>query len=62
MSIIPTALSDQVSRLVSDNQQLRVKVANDETTIHLLKDQYAALAATVNGLRDRHSRDAVKRC
>ncbi len=57
MSSIPTALSDQVSRLVSDNQQLRVKVANDEKTIHLLKDQYSALSATVNGLRDRHARE-----
>ena len=60
-------LSDQVDRLVSENQALRVKSENDDKLIHLLKEQYSSLAAQVKGIREdaireveraRHQRDA----
>ena len=60
MSNIPITdhhLSEQISRLVSENQHFRVKSENDEKTIHLLKQQYSGLSATVNGIRDKHARE-----
>lgn len=51
-------LTDQIGSIVSENQHLRVKSENDDLTIHLQQQQYSALAATVNGLRDEHAREA----
>jgi len=51
------SLSDQVSRLVAENQNLRVKVENDGKTIHLMRSQYDALASSVNRERDRLHRE-----
>ena len=50
-------LSEQVDRLVSENQHLRVKTNNDEITRNLMKQQYDALAATVEGTRNKHERE-----
>ena len=50
-------LSEQVDRLVAENQHLRVKSDNDDKTIHLLKQQYDGLAAQVANIRDRAAAD-----
>jgi len=51
-----TALSDQVSQMVAENQHLRVKSENDDKRLALMGDQYDELAASVDGLRDKHER------
>jgi hypothetical protein len=52
-----STLSIQVSQMVLENQHLRVKSDNDDKTIHLMKEQYDAMAASVEGMRDRHVRE-----
>lgn len=52
-----TTLSEQVSRLVAENQHLRVKTENDEITRNLMKEQYDALASSVEGTRNKHERE-----
>lgn len=53
-------LSEQVDRLVAENQSLRVKSNNDDLMIHLLKEQYDILQRQVNGIRERADRDVEK--
>ena len=50
-------LSRQVTGLVSENQHLRVKSDNDDLTINLLKQQYAALSESVDGMRSKFERE-----
>jgi len=50
-------LSEQVDRLVSENQHLRVKSDNDDITRQLLKEQYDALAGSVENTRTKHERE-----
>lgn len=50
-------LSEQVDRLVSENQHLRVKTENDEITRHLMKQQYDTLAGSVDAMRSAHDRE-----
>jgi hypothetical protein len=51
-------LSTQVNQMVAENQHLRVKSENDDVTIRLMKEQYDALAASVDGLRNKHDRES----
>ena len=53
-------LSEQVDRLVAENQHLRVKSENDDKTIHLLKEQYALLSKQVAGIREGAVREVEK--
>jgi len=53
-------LSDQVSRLVAENQNLRVRTEADQKTIHLMQERYDALAAQVDDIRDRAARDVAE--
>lgn len=53
-------LSDQVDSLVIENQNLRVKSENDDKTIHLMKEQYDSLAATIGAIRQRAATDVAK--
>jgi len=55
-----STLSDQVDRMVAENQHLRVRCESQETTITLMRDQYDALAAQVNDIRAK-SRFEVER-
>ena len=50
-------LSEQVDRLVSENQHLRVKSDNDDITHRLMKEQYDALSASVEGMRSKFERE-----
>jgi hypothetical protein len=50
-------LSEQIDRLVSENQHLRVKSDNDDITRRLLKEQYEALAGSVEGIKAKHDRE-----
>ena len=50
-------LSDQVSALVAENQHLRIRTDNDAKTLHLMKEQYDGLAASVDGIRAKHDRE-----
>ncbi len=52
-----TALSDQVSQMVSENQHLRVKGDNDDKRIALLIEQYDSMAASVKATHDRHEQE-----
>lgn len=56
----PMTLSEQVDRLVAENQSLRVKSNNDDTMIHLLKEQYEILHRQVQGIRERADREVEK--
>ena len=49
--------TDRVTALVQENQHLRVRTDNDDKTIALMKEQYDKLAASVDGLRDKHERE-----
>lgn len=60
MSNNPMTLSEQVERLVAENQSLRVKSNNDDTMIHLLKEQYEILHRQVQGIRERADREVEK--
>lgn len=53
-------LSDQIDHIVKENQHLRVKSDNDNKTFHLLKAQYDALAASVEGVHDLHAKEMHK--
>jgi len=57
MSSLQMTLSEQVDRLVAENQHLRVKSENDDKTIHLLKEQYTLLADQVDGINARAERE-----
>lgn len=46
-----TTFADQANRLVAENQHLRVKSESDDITINLMREQYDALAKTVNDVR-----------
>lgn len=46
-------LIDQVDRIVQENQHLRIKSNSDDTTIHLMKQQYDSLAASVASVRQK---------
>lgn len=48
-----TALIDQTSRMVTENQNLRVKSDNDDITINLMRWQYDALSKDVDNIQDR---------
>ena len=50
-------LSEQVNQMVTDLQHLRVKSENDDKTIHLMREQYDGLAASVEALAGRHERE-----
>src|ERR1700689_2570639 len=47
----------QIGAMISENQRLRVVTESQETTIGLLHQQYDALAASVDGTRDRFERE-----
>lgn len=51
------SFADQANRMVVENQNLRVKSDNDDKTIHLMKDQYDGLSASVEAMRTRHDRE-----
>lgn len=51
------ALTDQIKEMVAENQHLRVKSENDDTTLHLMRQQYDALADSVDAMRDEHARE-----
>jgi hypothetical protein len=53
-------LSEQVDRLVVENQNLRVKSENDDVTIHLLKEQYATLSGQVRSIREGAVREVER--
>lgn len=53
-------LSDQIRDIVTENQNLRVRTDNDAKTIFLMKQQYDALAASVDGMKDKHDREIHK--
>jgi len=53
-------LSDQIRDIVTENQNLRVRTSNDSVTIGLMKSQYDALAASVDGMKDKHDREMHK--
>lgn len=53
-------LSDQIRDIVTENQNLRVRTDNDAKTIFLMKQQYDALAASVDGVKDKHDREIHK--
>lgn len=44
--------AEKVTAMITENQNLRVKSDNDEKTIFLQTEQYNALAAKVNSIRD----------
>lgn len=46
----------QVDALVAENQHLRVKSDNDNKTLFLMRQQYEALAASVDSMRDDYER------
>jgi len=46
----------QVDALVAENQHLRVKSDNDDKTLHLMQEQYKALAASVESMRNKYER------
>lgn len=46
----------QVDALVAENQHLRVKSDNDDKTMHLMQEQYKALAASVESMRNKYER------
>jgi hypothetical protein len=50
-------LADQITDIVRENQNLRVKSDNDDKTIHLMRQQYDSLAAEVDGIRDKAARE-----
>lgn len=50
--------SRQAADIVRENQHLRVKSNNDDKTLHLMRQQYKALASSVEGMRDEHRREA----
>src|SRR4051812_12735440 len=56
MTNMQMTLSEQIDRLVAENQHLRVKSENDDKTLHLLKEQYRLLAAQVEGINAAASR------
>lgn len=60
MSNMPLTLSEQISRLVTENQNLRVKSSNDDTTFALMKSQYDGLAESVDAMRDKYERQIQK--
>ena len=53
-------LSEQVDRLVAENQHLRVKSDNDDITIRLLKEQYELLSKQVADIREKAAREVEK--
>lgn len=59
MSHAAITLSEQVDRLVTENQSLRVKSDNDDKHIHLLTDQYNTLAAQVAAIRRRAAEEVA---
>lgn len=46
----------QVDALVAENQHLRVKSDNDDKTMHLMQEQYSAMAASVESMRGKYER------
>lgn len=52
--------SRKAAELVAENQHLRVKAENQDITIVLMKEQYDSMAASVDGLRDKHDREMHK--
>lgn len=51
------SFADQASRLVTENQNLRVKSDNDDKTIFLMKEQYDGLSSSVESMRNKHDRE-----
>lgn len=60
MSNAAITLSEQVDRLVTENQSLRVKSSNDDAHIHLLTEQYAAIASQVASIRRRATEEVTR--
>lgn len=54
------ALIDQTTRMVTENQNLRVKSDNDDITINLMRSQYDALAGEVKAIRDKAASDVAR--
>lgn len=50
--MIDMSFADQVNDMIAENQNLRVKSSNDDTTIALQRAQYDALAAKVDSIRN----------
>lgn len=50
-------LSDQVSRIIAENQNLRIRVENDAKTIRTMTEQYDDLAAQVDDIRNSAAAD-----
>lgn len=53
-------LSDQVNGIIAERDHLRVKSESDDTTIHLMREQYDSLAATVASIRQKAAGDVEK--
>jgi hypothetical protein len=51
------SFADQANRLVTENQNLRVKSDNDDKTIYLMKEQYDGLSSSVEAMRNKHDRE-----
>lgn len=47
-------LSDQINQLIAENRRLRSKSAADDATIHLLKEQYAAVSGGIEDMVEDH--------
>lgn len=47
-------LSDQINALIAENRRLRNKSEADDKTIHLLKEQYAAVAGGIEDMVESH--------
>lgn len=60
MSNAAITLSEQVDRLVTENQNLRVKSNNDDKHIHLLTDQYNTLASQIASIRRRAAEEVTR--
>lgn len=48
--------SRQAEEVVRENQHLRVKSDNDDKTIHLMRQQYDAMALSVDDMRSDYER------
>lgn len=46
----------QIDALVAENQHLRVKSENDDITINLMREQYRAMAESVESMRNKYER------
>ena len=54
---VALTLADQIELLERENSALRHKSDSDDTTIHLLKEQYKALSDSVSSIREKARRE-----